>query len=105
VLEESPYILFCIFTTDIDYSEYEVIDEFKIPPIQERVPTFQSLSKRCQEFLQEYNLKSTSGQKKLDLVLVNNAMGHLVLIKSILGLPRGHIMLIGVGGSGKQSLI
>jgi dynein heavy chain len=95
-LEESTDTYFYSFMTDIDYAEYEGIDESKIPRIYERVPTFEALSKRCQEFMQEYNQKSTSRGKKLDLVLFDDAMGHLVRISRIVGMTKGHAIFVGV---------
>ena len=104
ILSEASTRLFCSFMTDIDYSLYEGVEENKIPRIYESVSSFDALNLRCQEFMKEHNAKPSTKGKKLDLVLFDDAMTHLCRISRIIGMPRGHALLVGVGGSGKQSL-
>ncbi|CAG9821168.1 unnamed protein product [Phaedon cochleariae] len=53
-----------------------------------------------QELIELYNERKT----KMSIVLFNDALEHLTRIHRGLRLQKGHVMLVGVGGSGKRSL-
>ena len=59
------------------------------------------LKAKLEEDLEEYNVEP--GFMPMNLVLFGDAIGHLMRIQRILKTPRGNAMLIGVGGSGRQS--
>eukprot|EP00755_Sulcionema_specki_P037494 Sspe_Gene.22958::Locus_8839_Transcript_1_1_Confidence_1.000_Length_2434::g.22958::m.22958/K10408/DNAH; dynein heavy chain, axonemal len=73
-----------------DTDVYDVID------------TFEQLSHFLERKLEEYNEDTLKA--RMDLVLFQQAMEHVCRICRILSNPCGNALLIGVGGSGKQSL-
>ncbi|XP_068092066.1 dynein axonemal heavy chain 11 isoform X2 [Hyperolius riggenbachi] len=64
------------------------------------VQGWDALRKTLDEALDSYNELNAA----MNLVLFEDAMQHVCRISRILEAPRGYALLIGVGGSGKQSL-
>eukprot|EP00069_Balaena_mysticetus_P013367 bmy_01484T0 len=68
--------------------------------IYEDIQDYEAAKALFQEILEEYNESNT----KMSLVLFDDALEHLTRVHRIIRLDRGHALLVGVGGSGKQSL-
>ncbi|NXH48679.1 DYH9 protein, partial [Dicaeum eximium] len=64
------------------------------------VPSWQELNQILMEALDSYNEVNAA----MNLVLFEDAMCHVCRISRVLEAPRGNMLLVGVGGSGKQSL-
>ncbi|KAG7187946.1 hypothetical protein KM043_013908 [Ampulex compressa] len=84
---EEP-LIFCHFA--------EGIGESKYMPIK----GWEQITKLLNEALLGYN----ETEAAMNLVLFKDAMYHVCRINRILEAPRGNALLVGVGGSGKQSL-
>jgi dynein heavy chain len=68
--------------------------------VYEDVETYDNIKPVFEAQLDEYNLKN----KKMKLVMFDDALEHLTRCHRCLRLPRGNLLLVGLGGSGKQSL-
>ena len=51
------------------------------------------------DFLEKYNEDNPQG--KMELILFDDALQHLLRISRLIEMPRGSALLVGVGGSGK----
>lgn len=97
------------FTKDDLFGEKKVLfsDILKLEAsniLYEEIKDQAKLVKSLKNYLEDYNTGDSSTMK-MNLVLFDDAVDHMLRIARVLRQPRGNIMLIGVGGSGKQSLI
>ncbi len=64
----------------------------------EEIKDFGKLKSTLIEYLYDYNITAT---RKMNLVFFEDAIEHICRVSRVLRQPRGNMMLIGVGGSGK----
>jgi dynein heavy chain len=98
VLEEQFFVDF--FRDDV-FDEDEVLVE-EAPKVFENGGTLDAIRARVLMYMDKHNAEFPSTQ--LHLVLFEDALRHLLRISRIIQMPRGSALLVGVGGSGKQSL-
>lgn len=72
------------------------------PKIYDEVDNWPKLEKNMMYYLNEYNMLSNS---PMDLVLFRFAIEHISRVSRLLQMPRGHILLVGLGGSGRKSAV
>jgi dynein heavy chain len=92
---------FCDFQRKDIYDEYGELISIA-PFVYEACPSFEDCRKLAYVKLEGYNEKFPS--KKMSLVIFDDALSHLLKICRIINTSGGNAMLVGVGGSGKQSL-
>ena len=86
--------LFCGFLSEpIDENERVVYEE---------VTSYPKIRSLVEEKLEDYNMEPKL--ISMDLAMFKDAVMHVCRIHRVLIQPRGNIMLIGVGGSGRSSL-
>jgi dynein heavy chain, axonemal len=91
----------------VDFLRDDVYDDDGVlvqaaPHIYELGPPMAALKERVGYFLDRHNNEFPA--QRMNLVLFDDAMRHLMRLTRAMGTPRGNMLLVGVGGSGKQSL-
>ena len=83
-----------------DFALSEPGEESEDPRLYEDLGSVDKVKSKLDFFLQEYN----DEKKAMDLVLFTDALEHLTRIHRVIRFPKGSALLVGFGGSGKQSL-
>ena len=87
--------------TPIFFGDYMKMGAEGEDRVYEEIPDVPKMLKVYDDYLDEHNLSSKS---PMNLVFFMDAVGHIARAARVLRQPRGSAMLVGVGGSGKQSL-
>jgi dynein heavy chain, axonemal len=87
----------CSHFTDLLYGNFMSRTEKDYQELKDRVKVLDLLA----DSLEEYNITFSS---RMDLVFFRDAVDHVARIARVLAQPRGNALLVGVGGSGRQSL-
>ncbi|KAK7827526.1 hypothetical protein U0070_026732 [Myodes glareolus] len=77
-------------------------DFMKEPKVYEDLVDLTVLKAAMETALNEYNLSPSV--VPMQLVLFREAIEHITRIVRVIGQPRGNMLLVGIGGSGRQSL-
>jgi len=83
-----------------DYALTDPLEDSEDPRLYEDLGDYESVKDKMEKMLEAYNYEV----KPMNLVLFNDALEHLTRIHRIIRFPRGCALLVGYGGSGKQSL-
>ena len=87
-------IVFVDFMRDDEYDEDGVLVN-EAPKVFELVESIEVARNRVQILMQHYNEHFPS--RSLNIILFDDALRHLLRISRCLGMPKGCILLVGVG--------
>ncbi|KAF2892470.1 hypothetical protein ILUMI_13689 [Ignelater luminosus] len=98
--EEKVDILEYVMRDPLLYGDYRNAANEEEVRYYEDLLDYEAIYFLFQEILDEYNERN----EKMNIVLFDDALEHLTRIHRGLRLLKGHVMIVGVGGSGKGSL-
>jgi dynein heavy chain len=96
-------VYFCNFMRD-PLIDQETGEQVEAAPKVYEPATIEQMAAKLYTFMQAHNETPTGRVRKLDLVLFEDAVKHVARVSRCISLPRGNMLMVGVGGSGKQSL-
>eukprot|EP00731_Ephydatia_muelleri_P035324 Em0114g8a len=82
------------------FGDYRTFMTPEAPRVYEDIQDYETAKSLFDEILVEYNDKKTP----MKLVLFDDALEHLTRIHRVVRMNQGHALLVGIGGSGRQSL-
>lgn len=82
------------------YGDFRSALNVDVPRVYEDLQDYDATRAIFEEILEEYNDRIS----RLNLVLFEDALEHLCRIQRVIRMDQGNALLVGVGGSGKQSL-
>ncbi|XP_004690685.2 PREDICTED: dynein heavy chain 10, axonemal [Condylura cristata] len=100
VTEHFPGDVEAVMRDPILFGDFRMALQEEEARIYEDIQDYEAAKALFQEILEEYN----ESNMKMNLVLFDDALEHLTRVHRSIRLDRGHALLVGVGGSGKQSL-
>ncbi|KAM4746443.1 dynein axonemal heavy chain 10 [Anableps anableps] len=89
-----------VMSDPILFGDYRTAFNESEPRLYEDIQDYESSKAIFELILEEYN----ESMSRIDFVLFDDALEHLTRIHRIIRIDQGHALLVGVGGSGKQSL-
>ncbi|EDO34222.1 predicted protein [Nematostella vectensis] len=75
---------------------------FNLRDISKDLVDFKAIKRYMEDQMEDYNMEP--GVIAINLVLFRDAIEHVTRIVRVIGQPRGNMLLVGIGGSGRQSL-
>ena len=87
---------------NFEFAAARISEDAEDPRLYGDVGGYQEVRQTFDDILEVYN--SDANLKPMTLVLFESALDHLTRIYRLINMPRGNALLVGVGGSGKQSL-
>nr|XP_046467282.1 dynein axonemal heavy chain 10 [Neodiprion pinetum] len=99
--EEAPDVIDYALRDPLLFGDYRNACNEDEPRHYEDLLDYEAIYSLFMEILEDYN----SQKMPIRMVLFNDALEHLTRVHRALRMHRGHVLVIGIGGSGKQSII